>query len=249
MEYLGIDIGGTGMKGAPVNIATGELLADRFRIPTPEGGEPDEMDDVVRQIAEHFKWTGAIGCTFPAIVHEGTVRSAANIAKSWIGVDAAGMFTKETGLATFVVNDADAAGVAEMAHGVGKGRRGVVLMLTLGTGIGSALFIDGILVPNTELGHLELHGHDAETRASVFAREREDLSWEHWVQKRLQPYISHVEFLFSPDLIILGGGVSKKPDKWFPMLSAGCDLRVAELKNNAGIVGAAMYASRSSKGE
>lgn len=243
---LGIDIGGTGIKGAPVDLERGELAADRLRIPTPEGGRPDDVAEVVAQIVAHFEGLdGAVGATFPAVIQHGVARTAANVDDSWIGTDAAALFTKATGRQVVVVNDADAAGIAEMRHGAGRGRSGTVLMITLGTGIGSALFVDGVLVPNTELGHLEVDGKEAEHRASERAREVNDLSWKHWAHQ-LQKVLSTYEALFCPDLFIVGGGISKKSDKFFPHLDLRTEIVPAELLNQAGIVGAAALAGGAS---
>ncbi|MFC7715324.1 polyphosphate--glucose phosphotransferase [Nonomuraea recticatena] len=192
MDVLGIDIGGSGIKGAPVDLEKGRLSAERLRIPTPQPAKPDGVAEVVAQIVKHFEWKGPFGVTFPGVVVDDVVRTAANVHHSWVGVDAAQLFGGAT-----VLNDADAAGLAEMRYGEGRGRKGTVLMLTFGTGIGSALFVDGILVPNTELGHLELHGKDAEHRASDRAREDHDLSWDKWAE-RVEEYLRHVEMLFSP---------------------------------------------------
>jgi polyphosphate glucokinase len=244
-QVLGIDIGGSGIKGAPVDLSQGALSADRLRVDTPEGATPADVAEVVVQVAETFAdQVGAdspIGITVPAVVQHGIVRSAANIDPSWIDLDADALFTKRLGRPVHVVNDADAAGEAEVHYGAGQGVPGVVLLTTLGTGIGSALFVDGTLVPNTELGHLEIDGHDAESRAASSAREREDLSWKQWAQ-RLQRYYSVVEALFSPDLIIVGGGVSKKADKFLPLLDLRAPITPAQLRNQAGIIGAAWHA-------
>jgi polyphosphate glucokinase len=241
MHILGIDIGGSGIKGAPVDIESGSLAGERHRIATPEPSTPDAVADVVAEIAEHFQWDGAVGCTFPAIIKHGVAYSAANVDKSWIGTDGEKLFHKRTKLQCVLVNDADAAGIAEMKFGAGRGEMGVVMMLTLGTGIGSALFIDGILVPNTELGHLEIRGKEAEHRASVKVKEDKDLSWKEWAE-RLQEVIGTIEFLFSPDLFIIGGGVSKKHDKFLPLLETRARMVPAQLFNDAGIVGAALAA-------
>lgn len=240
---FGIDIGGSGIKGAPVDLATGEFTQERLRIPTPQPATPEAVAATVAQITSHFGWSGPLGCTVPAVVRGGVARSAANIDPTWIGTDVVGLVTKATGLSTVVaVNDADAAGFAEVAYGAAKGREGVVLVVTLGTGIGSALIADGRLVPNTELGHLELHGHDAETKASDAARERDDLSWHDWAE-RLQHYFSHLEALFSPSLFVVGGGVSKKSEKFLPLLKLETEIIPAALLNNAGIAGAALLAA------
>ncbi|OLT15040.1 polyphosphate glucokinase [Serinicoccus sp. CUA-874] len=242
---LGIDIGGSGIKGAPVDLKEGEFATERQRIPTPEESTPEAVAEVVAEIVEHFEdeigKKQPVGITVPAVVHHGTVRTAANIDQSWIGTDADALFTERVGRQVHVVNDADAAGVAEMHYGAGRGNDGVVLLTTLGTGIGTALFMNGELLPNTELGHLELDGHDAETRAASSARENEDLSWEDWAD-RLQRYYSHVEDLLWPDLIIVGGGISKKADKYLPLLHTRAPIVPAQLKNDAGIIGAAWQA-------
>lgn len=236
---FGIDIGGTGIKGAMVDLDNGELAADRVRIPTPQPATVDAVLDTVVAVGSEAGWDGPIGCTFPGIVRGGVVGSAANVDDSWIGVDLAAQVQERIGHRAAVLNDADAAGLAEMRFGAGRGRDGVVLVVTLGTGIGSALFIDGTLVPNTELGHLELGGHNAESRAASSARDREELSFKKWAKKRLQPYFTHVERLFSPDLFIVGGGISKKADKYLPLLDLQAEIVPAELLNQSGIVGAA----------
>jgi polyphosphate glucokinase len=237
---LGIDIGGTGIKGAPVETLSGQLLSDRHRILTPHPATPEAVTEVVGELAKFFDWTGPTGATFPAVVKNGVARTAANVDPAWIGTDAAGLFSKAIGGEVTVVNDADAAGVAEMTFGVGKGRRGLVIMVTLGTGIGSALFIDGVLVPNTELGHLKMGKKDAERIASEIVREENDLSWKEWA-KRVEEYLVMVEALFSPDLFIIGGGVSKKADKFVPRLTeVQTEIVAAQLLNEAGIVGAAL---------
>lgn len=244
-HVLGIDIGGSGIKGAPVDLRKGELTAERLRIDTPDGATPEDVAEVVVRVAEAFADRvdpdSPVGVTVPAVVQKGIVRSAANIDRSWIDTDADALFTQRLGRPVHVVNDADAAGEAEMQYGAGRGADGVVLLTTLGTGIGSALFTDGVLMPNTELGHLEIDGHDAETRAASSVRTREGLSYAHWAQ-RLQRYYSVVEALFSPDLIIVGGGVSKKAEKFLPLLDLRAPIIPAQLRNEAGIVGAAWHA-------
>jgi polyphosphate glucokinase len=239
-QVLGIDIGGTGIKGAPVDVATGKLTADRKKLDTPQPAKPDAVAKVVQELVTAFAWTGPIGATFPGVVTSGTIRTAANLDAEWVGVNASELFGKATGQPVTVINDADAAGIAEMKFGAGVGQRGTVLMLTLGTGIGSALFIDGILVPNTEFGHIEIRGKDAEKRASEHAREEHELSWGKWAG-RVDEYLETMERLLSPTLIIIGGGISKKSDKFLPLLT---DLRAkvvpAGMLNDAGIVGAAM---------
>jgi polyphosphate glucokinase len=239
MLAFGIDIGGSGIKGAPVDLEKGELADDRYRLETPQPATPDDVCATVGEVVEHFGWTGPVGCTFPAIVRRGVIHSAANVDEAWIGVDAVERIGAEVSGPVTVLNDADAAGLAEMTYGAGRDHDGVVLVLTFGTGIGSALFVDGTLVPNTELGHLEVRGEDAEERAANSVREEKDLSWKHWA-KRVDEYLEVVEDLFSPDLIIVGGGVSKKSDKFFPHLDIDTPIVPAELLNQAGIVGAAM---------
>ncbi|MGO0577504.1 polyphosphate--glucose phosphotransferase [Ornithinimicrobium panacihumi] len=244
-HILGIDIGGSGIKGAPVDLAKGQLAADRHKIETPKGATPEDVAEVVEQIVEHFAdevdKNTPIGITVPGVIHHGVVKFAANIDKSWIETDADKLFTERLGREVHVVNDADAAGMAEVHYGAGKDVKGVVLLTTLGTGIGSALFLDGKLLPNTELGHLEIDGHDAETRAASSAKEREDLSYKEWAE-RLQRYYSHVEALLWPDLIIVGGGISRKSDKFLPRLDLRTPIVPADLRNEAGIIGAAWYA-------
>ncbi|MEW1900564.1 MULTISPECIES: polyphosphate--glucose phosphotransferase [unclassified Streptomyces] len=244
MNVFGVDIGGSGIKGAPVDLERGALTEERHKVLTPQPATPDGVAGCVAEVVAHFGWTGPVGLTFPGVVTGSTIRTAANVDKSWIDVDAGALIGERVGgLPVTVLNDADAAGIAEMTFGAGRGRKGTVIMLTLGTGIGSALFVDGRLVPNTELGHLELKGHDAEKRASTKAKEDEDLSWEHWATKRVQKYLAHVEMLFSPELFIIGGGVSRKADRFLPLIEGiRAEIVPAELQNNAGIVGAAMAA-------
>jgi len=236
---LGIDVGGTGIKGAPVDTRTGALLADRHRIPTPHPATPEVVADVVGELARFFEWDGPAGATFPAVVKQGVAHTAANVDESWIGADAAALFAKAIGGTVTVVNDADAAGIAEMRFGAARGHQGVVLVVTLGTGIGSALFVGGALVPNTELGHLQMDGQDAEDLAAESVREKDELSWKKW-SKRLDEYLQMLERLFSPDLFVIGGGVSKKSGKFIPRLDLNTDVVPAVLLNEAGIVGAAL---------
>jgi len=238
---LGIDIGGTGIKGAPVDVTTGKLAAERYRVLTPQPATPDAVSAVVRELVEHFEWKGTIGATFPAVVKAGVVHSAANVDESWIGTDAAGLFAETSGRTVTVMNDAGAAGVAEMRFGAGRGHEGVVMVVTLGTGIGTALFVNGTLVPNTELGHIEIRGRDAEERASDAVREREDLSWKQYA-KRVDEYLDAIQRLLWPDLVIIGGGASKKADKFLPYLTSAVEVVAAQLLNDAGIVGAALAA-------
>jgi len=243
-SLLGIDIGGSGIKGALVNPETGELLTERYRLETPQPSTPDAVARTVAKIVTFFDYRGVVGCTFPAIVKRGVTLSAANVDAGWIGLDADALLTQATGCEVHLLNDADAAGRAEMTFGAGKGRGGVVIMLTFGTGIGSALFHDGKLVPNTEFGHLFLsEGQEAEAWASDRARKDEELNWKRW-GKRVDSYLKHLEFIFSPDLLILGGGVSKKSDKFMEFLDLHTPVVPAALRNEAGIAGAALWAAR-----
>ena len=241
MEILGIDVGGSGIKGAPVNTETGMILVDRHRIKTPEGAETGPVAEVIAEIAHHFNWTGSIGVGFPAPIKHGVVKMAANISPAWVGMNANELLGQVTGCPVTVVNDADAAGLAEITFGAGKGVRGVVIMVTLGTGIGTAIFCDGKLLPNAEFGHVEVDGRDAETRASDAARQREELSWKKYA-KRLNRYFKEMQKLFWPDLIILGGGLSKYHEKYLPLLTVETPIVPAQFLNEAGIVGAALAA-------
>ncbi len=241
MQVLGIDVGGSGIKGAPVDTDTGALLAPRLRLATPPSAKPEPMAQLVGEIARHFNWQAPVGVGFPSAMHHGKVLTAANIHKKWIGVNAAELFSTASGCPVSVINDADAAGLAEMRFGAGRGRSGLVLLVTIGTGLGTALFIDGILVPNTELGHIEIECGDAELRASDAARKRERLSWKKW-SRRLNQYLQTLEKLFWPDLFILGGGVIKDAEKFLPLLTLNCEVLPAELLNDAGIAGAALHA-------
>ena len=246
MQVLGIDVGGSGIKGAPVDIQTGKLLAERVRIKTPEKAEPEPVAEVVAQIAQAFDWKGAIGIGFPAPIKNGIVMMAANISEKWVGINADELFTSITGCLCKVGNDADVAGLAEMTFGAGKDQSGTVIMLTLGTGIGTAVFSDGHLLPNTEFGHLEMDGKDAEWRASDAVRQRKDLSWKKYA-KRLNSYLMTMEKLFWPDLFIIGGGISKVHEKFIPFLTVQAKVLPAQFKNEAGIVGAALFTRDRSK--
>ena len=240
---VGIDFGGTGIKAAPVDIEAGDFAAQRERIPTPRPSRPDAVGAVfVDLLAKFPDCHGPVGVTVPGVVHHGVVHTAANIHHSWVGTDADALFTEATGRDVHVVNDADAAGLAEVRYGAAKGRNGLVIVTTLGTGIGSAVINDGVLVPNTELGHLEIEGHDAETRAANSARKDEDLSWEKWA-KRLTTYYRTLEKLFSPDLFVVGGGVSKDADEFMHLIGIETEIVPAKLENRAGIVGAALWAA------
>src|SRR5215475_3544287 len=240
-SVIGIDIGGSGIKGATVDLDAGELTVERVRLPTPMPSTPDAVAAVATEVLDQLGGDGPIGLTLPCVITNGTVRTAANIDPGWIGINAVDLFTKAMGRAVGVVNDADAAGTAEVRFGAGAGRSGVIIVVTLGTGIGSALFVDGVLVPNTELGHLHLHHGAAETFAADSARERDDLSWNEYAT-RLQQYLELLQRLFWPDLIIVGGGISKKSDKYLPHITVDTEVVPATLLNNAGIVGAAMFA-------
>lgn len=241
MQVLGIDVGGSGIKGAPVNTEAGELLAERIRIKTPPNAEPQPVADIVAEIARSFDWRGPIGIGFPAPIKSGVAMMAANVSEKWIGTNADNLFTKTTGCDCTMINDADAAGLAEMQFGAGKGQPGTVIMLTLGTGIGTAIFHRGNLLPNTEFGHLDMLGRDAEHRVSDAVRQREELTWKKFA-KRLNSYLVQMEKLFWPDLFIVGGGISKQSDKYLPLLKIRTPIIPAQLLNQAGIVGAALAA-------
>jgi polyphosphate glucokinase len=242
---FGIDFGGSGIKGAPVDLTVGDFAAERVRIDTPQPATPKAVAEVFAELLTHFDDSdGRVGVTVPGVVKHGVVHTAANIDRAWIGEDADRLFTEATGRDVHVVNDADAAGLAEVRYGAAKGRQGLVIVTTLGTGIGSAMVYDGVLVPNSELGHLEIDGHDAEKRAAASIREKDELSWEEWAG-RLTRYYRKLEQLFSPELFVVGGGVSKKADKFLDLVDIETEILPAELLNNAGIVGAALYATES----
>jgi len=239
MQALGIDIGGSGIKGAPVETETGQLLAERLRIKTPRGAKPEPVAAVVAEIANHFNWKGPVGIGLPGPLPGGVVKMAANISEKWIGLNAAEVFTQATKRPCVVINDADAAGLAEIAFGAGKNQPGIVIMVTLGTGIGSAIFLNGHLVPNTEFGHIEIKGREAESKASDAARERENLSWKKYA-RRLNRYLHSMEKLFWPTLFIVGGGISKDFEEYGPLLDVDAKVVPAQFLNEAGIVGAAL---------
>jgi polyphosphate glucokinase len=243
-DPIGIDFGGSGIKAAPVDLSTGEFSAERERIGTPEVSTPEAVAEVMAELLKKFDASpSAVGVTVPGVVRKGgVVGSAANIDKSWIGTDADDLLSDVLGREVHVINDADAAGLAEARYGVARGREGLVIVTTLGTGIGSALLYDGVLVPNSELGHLEIDGHDAESRAANSARKDEGLSWEKWA-KRLTAYYRTIEKLFSPDLIVVGGGVSKHAREFIPLIDIDTEIISATLRNTAGIVGAAVLAA------
>lgn len=238
MELLGIDVGGTGIKGGIVDGEHGEMVGERLRLETPQPATPESVTDTVARVVQHFHWAAAVGAGFPAVVRHGIVHTASNIDHSWIGRDVQGMFKEATGCDFSVHNDADVAGLAEIRYGAGRGRDGVVLVITLGTGIGSALFTGGRLVPNTEFGHIEMDGHAAERRAADSVRTKKKLSWKKWA-KRVDEYLHRLDFYLSPDLIIIGGGVSRKHERFLPLLTVDTEVVPAMLRNEAGIVGAA----------
>jgi polyphosphate glucokinase len=239
MNVFGIDIGGSGIKGAPVDTQSGELLEERVRIKTPKPATPEAIVETAVEVIREARWEGPVGCGFPAVVKGGVVQTAANIDKAAIGFDLRAALLRELDAPVSVVNDADAAGLAEMRWGAGREQDGVVLMLTLGTGIGTSLFVGGRLMPNTEFGHIEVRGKDGEHRAADSARKRDDLSWKEYAG-RLDEYLHRVEFLLWPDLIVIGGGISKKSEKFFPHLTARTMVVAAEMHNDAGIAGAAL---------
>ena len=243
MHVLGIDVGGSGIKGAPVDTKTGKLLAERIRIKTPKKAEPQPVADVVAEIAKSFDWKGSIGIGFPAPIKSGVTLMAANVSPKWVGTNADELFTKTTGCDCTMINDADAAGLAEMKFGAGKGQHGTVIMITLGTGIGTAIFYHGNLLPNAEFGHLDMNGKDAEHRASDAVRQREELSWKKYA-KRLNKYLTAMDKLFWPDLFIIGGGISKESEKYIPLLKLETPVVPAQFLNEAGIVGAALAARK-----
>lgn len=243
MGILGIDIGGSGIKGAPVNTQSGMLTVDRFRLKTPKGAEPNEVAQVVTEIIHHFEWTGKVGIGFPAPIKHGLVKMAANISPAWVGLNADDFLSAATGCPVSVGNDADVAGLAEMAFGAGRNQPGTVILVTLGTGIGTAIFSDGKLLPNSEFGHLQIGGQDAETGASDAARQREELSWKKYA-RRLNLYLLEMQKLFWPDLFIIGGGISKEHEKFIPFLTVEAPVVPASFLNEAGIVGAALMAKK-----
>ena len=244
MEILGIDVGGTGIKSAVVETTSGELSSEKFRIETPRPATPKAVAEVLKEMIAHHQWQGPVGIGFPAAIQHGIARTAANIDKSFIGLPIAEYFSGETGCDCFIANDADVAGMAEMRFGAGKDNDGVVLIITLGTGIGTALFSEGHLLPNTELGHVFLeNGREAERYASALVREAQELKWKEWGE-RLNLYLTTMENLLWPDLIVLGGGVSEKLHKFSPLLTTKAPIVAASFLNRAGIVGAALFAEQ-----
>ncbi len=244
MSFLGIDIGGTGIKGAPVCLETGKLETERFRIPTPKPATPENVSNAAAEIVRHFDLQGPVGFGFPAVIKNGTVRTAANIDSSWIGVNAAELMERATKRPVVFLNDADAAGIAEMRFGAGRDRDGVVVIATLGTGIGTSLFVDGRLVPSTEFGHLEMKGHVAEKYAAESVRKAKGLSWLEW-GGRVNEYLCKLDELIRPGLIIVGGGASNKYEKFSPCFTVDTEVVPAQLRNQAGIIGAALAAQKS----
>lgn len=242
MEILGIDVGGSGIKGAIVDTKKGEMITERLRLLTPQPAKPQPLIETVAKVVEHFEWKGPVGCGFPAAVVKGEVCTASNISKQWLGLNIVQLMREATGCPVTVLNDADAAGLAEMRFGAGRDRRGLVIIVTLGTGIGSALFMDGRLVPNAELGHIEINGREAERWASAFIRKKKKLSWQSWAS-RVDTYLHRMQVYLWPELFIIGGGVSKRHDKFLPLLTLDCEVVPAQLRNEAGIVGAAMAMS------
>lgn len=242
MQALGIDIGGSGVKGSVVDLDRGELIGERVRLETPAISTPAAVAPLVAEIVKKLNWTGPIGCTFPGIIYHGAIKTAANLDKSWVDVDGVRLFARVTGRPVKLLNDADAAGIAEVTYGAGRNQPGVTILLTFGTGIGSALFLDGKLLPNTEFGHLPIRGKVAEHRCAARIRKEEGLSWEEWAE-RVNEYLAQLEFFFSPDLFIIGGGISKKYDRFMHLLRTRALVVPAQMLNDAGIVGAAMYVS------
>jgi len=243
MNILGIDIGGSALKGAPVNTTTGKLLAERHRIPTPEVLTPRQMAAAIKKMAKHFKWTGPIGIGFPGVIQHNIILTSANLHKDFIGCDAGKLFSKVTGLPVSLVNDADAAGIAEVRFGAGKGVAGTILLLTFGTGVGSALFVDGRLYPNSEFGHLRIKHKSAECFVSAAAKERHELSYKKWAHK-VSDYLNQLEDILWPKLIVVGGGISADHEKWFKYLKVRTPVVAASFLNEAGIVGAALSAEK-----
>jgi len=241
MEILGIDVGGSGIKGAPVDTTTGQLTAARLRLKTPKGAEPQAVAQVVAEIARNFAWTGAIGAGFPSPIKRSIIKMAANVSPAWVGLNVDALLSKATGCRVTVGNDADVAGLAEMTFGAGRGQQGTVILVTLGTGLGTAVFHGGRLVPNCEFGHVQINGHDAESHASDAARQRDQLSWKKY-SRRLNRFLRELEKLFWPDLFIIGGGISKEHEKFIPLLKVDAPVVPAQFLNEAGIVGAALAA-------
>ncbi|MFT6148968.1 MAG: polyphosphate glucokinase [Saprospiraceae bacterium] len=248
MEFLGIDIGGSGIKGAIVDTETGELVTERYRLPTPQPAKPESVAKVVNEIVNHFNWKGAIGCCFPTVVVDGQCRTISNLHEDWVGVQIDQLFSQHcNGLPFFVANDADLAGIAEMKLGVGKGKMGKVIMVTIGTGLGTGFFFNGQLIPNSELGHVRhTDGKPIEKYAADSARKKDGLKTKEWAE-RFDYFLHHIVRIFSPNFFIIGGGMSKKYEKFEHILTVNVPVEVAHFKNNAGIIGAAMYAEEKMK--
>jgi polyphosphate glucokinase len=243
-HVLGIDIGGTGIKGAIVDLATGELVTERERVDTPADATPESIGRAVGEVASRFEYSGTTGVTYPGVIENGIAMTAANLDQGWIGTSLVDTIGKHIPGDEVFVNDADAAGLAEVRYGAGSGHEGLVVLVTWGTGIGTALIYDGQLIPNSELGHIEVDGHEAEKKAAVSVMKREKLSWVEWAA-RASRYLQTLERLVWPELFIFGGGISKKPDTWAPLLECRTPFVIAKLYNNAGIVGAALVAHES----
>jgi len=243
MEVLGIDFGGTGIKGAPINTVNANLLAERVRFETPQPSTPEAVAATIKELVDHFNWKGKVGVGFPSVVQNGVVHSAANIDKTWIGIKVDELLSAKTGCEVHTVNDADAAGMAELYHGAGKNYKGIVMLLTIGTGIGTAFFVNGELFPNTELGHLQFKGETVEKYASDAVRKKLDLPWKKWGM-RVNEALTYYEKMFCPDLFIIGGGASKRLDKIQEFITIKTPVVPAQLQNNAGLIGAAMFASK-----
>jgi polyphosphate glucokinase len=245
-QILGIDVGASGIKGAIVNIKTGELVTERFRVPTPFPSKPKAVAKSIAEVTNHFEWKGLIGVGFPSVIQKGIAKTAANSDKKWIGTAVEKLLSSATGCPVYVRNDAAVAGIAELEFGAGKGKKGTVILITIGSGLGSAVFTDGVLLPNSELGHLKFKGMIAEHYAADSIRKRLELSWDDW-GNRFNEYLQHLEFIFSPDLILLGGGSSKKFEKYKHLIKTDCSVIPAKLLNHAGIIGAACLASQNTK--
>lgn len=245
-QILGIDVGASGIKGAIVNVKTGELVTERFRVPTPFPSKPKAVAKAITEVVNHFEWSSLIGVGFPAVIQNGIAKTAANIDKKWIGTKVEKLLSDATGCPVYVRNDADVAGIAELQFGAGKGKKGTIILITIGSGLGSAVFTNGVLLPNSELGHLKFKGMIAEHYAADSIRKKLELSWSDW-GKRFNEYLQHLELLFSPDLILLGGGASKKFAKYEELIKVECPVIPAKLLNHAGIIGAACLASLKQK--
>jgi polyphosphate glucokinase len=247
MNILGIDIGGSGIKGCPVDTKTGQMLGERFRLETPEGRKPNGMMQAIEEIIEHFDWKGPVGCGYPGVIRKQKICTAANLNKDWIGLDLAKLISKKTQSHAWVLNDADAAGIAEMRYGIGREHsKDVVILITVGTGLGTAVFTQGNLLPNTELGHIKIRGKEAEKRASGAVRKLEDLSWKQW-SKRFDTYLNLMHSLFWPDVFIIGGGIVEKAEHFLPLLTVKTPVKIAQMGNQAGIIGAAIAAEEAMK--